>query len=210
MLLNHLHQFLTALIQRPDTGNIAILPNGNKTILGIVTGLCSVTLGHCDFGRADNAFGIHRPHATFCPALQNVFARKVDFIGCRRRFNQLAFRLYCTSFTHLLQFHICRIKTFLLSGCITGLARLAPAKACHADAGAVRPAAGGADKVRQLLTGLPELYRAGGGIGPGGILCQIPALVLAHGALPGPLHLADLVPGVLAAVVLDVPGVQGF
>ena len=83
---------------------------------------------------------IHRPHATFCPALQNVFARKVDFIGCRRRFNQLAFRLYCTSFTHLLQFHICRIKTFLLSGCITGLARLAPAKACHAGAGTVGPA----------------------------------------------------------------------
>ena len=83
---------------------------------------------------------IHRPHATFCPALQNVFARKVDFIGCRRRFNQLAFRLYCTSLTHLLQFHICRIKTFLLSGCITGLARLAPAKACHAGAGTVGPA----------------------------------------------------------------------
>ena len=48
------------------------------------------------------------------------------------------------------------------------------------------------------------------GVGPGGILGQIPALILAHGALPGPLHLADLVPGVSAAVVLDVPGVELF
>ena len=91
-----------------------------------------------------------------------------------------------------------------------GLTALAPAKPGHARPGAVHSAAGDADKVGQLLTGLPELHGAGGGVGPGGILGQIAALVLAHGALPGPLHLADLVPGVLAAVVLDVPGVEGF
>lgn len=86
----------------------------------------------------------------------------------------------------------------------------APAKPRHTGAGAVHSAAGGADKVGQLLTGLPELHGTVGGVGPGGILGQVPALVLAHGALFGPLHLGYLVPGVLAAVVLDVPGVQGF
>lgn len=210
MLFDHLHQFLSALIQRADAGYIAILSDGDKAQLRVITGLCTVSLGHCDLRGADDAFGIHRPHATFCPALQNVFARKVDFIGCRRRFNQLAFCLYCTSFMHLLQFHICRIKTFPLSGCITGLARLTPAKPGHAGACTVGPAAGGADKLGQLLTGLPELHGAGGGVHPGLCFGQIPALILAHGALPGPLHLADLVLGVFFSAVLDVPGVEGF
>lgn len=86
----------------------------------------------------------------------------------------------------------------------------APPKPSNAGAGAVGPAAGDADKVRQLLPGLPQLHRAVGGVGPGGILGQISALVLAHGALFGPLHLGYLVGGVLAAVILDVPRVEGF
>lgn len=86
----------------------------------------------------------------------------------------------------------------------------APAKPCHAGACAVCPAAGGADKVSQLLAGLPELHGTGGGVHPGLCFGQIPALILAHGALSGPLHLADLVPGVSTAVVLDVPGVELF
>lgn len=89
-------------------------------------------------------------------------------------------------------------------------AGLTPAKPGHAGACAVCPAAGGADKVSQLLAGLPELHGTGGGVHPGLCFGQIPALILAHGALPGPLHLADLVLGVFFSAVLDVPGVELF
>lgn len=45
---------------------------------------------------------------------------------------------------------------------------------------------------------------------PGCRLGEIPFLPPAHIAFSGTLHLVDLVPGVLFAVVLDVPGVQLF
>ena len=90
------------------------------------------------------------------------------------------------------------------------LAALAPAELRHAGAGAVHPAAGGLCKLCKALTGSSELHGAVGGVHPGGVLGQIPLLPAAHVALPGPLHLANLVPGVFLAVILDVPGVQLF
>lgn len=210
MLFDHLHQFLSALIQRADAGYIAILSDGDKAQLRVITGLCTVSLGHCDLRGADDAFGIHWPHATFSPALQDVVACKIYLIWSRRGFNEPTFRLYCTSFPHLLQLSICSMEPLLFPGCIAGLAGFTPPKPCHAGACTVGSAAGGADKVGQLLTGLPELHGTGGVIHPGLRFGQIPALILAHGALPGPLHLADLVLGVFFPVVLDVTGVELF
>ena len=77
-------------------------------------------------------------------------------------------------------------------------------------AGAVNPSAGG---LRELGKALAGGFQADGGIGgvrPGCRLGEIPFLPPVHIALSGTLHLVDLVPGVLFAVVLDVPGVQLF
>lgn len=210
MLFDHLHQFLSALIQRADAGYIAILSDGDKAQLRVITGLCTVSLGHCDLRGADDAFGIHWPHTAFSPALQDVVACKIYLIWSRRGFNEPTFRLYCTSFPHLLQLSICSIEPLLFPGRVAGLAALAPPKPMHACPGAVHSAAGGPSEVRKALPGLSEPHGAGGGVSPGGVLGQIPAFPLADGPLPGALHLADLVAGVEPAVILDVPGVEGF
>ena len=119
MLFDHLHQFLSALIQRADAGYIAILSDGDKAQLRVITGLCTVSLGHCDLRGTDDAFGIHWPHTAFSPALQDVVACKIYLIWSRRGFNEPTFRLYCTSFPHLLQLSICSIEPLLFPGCIT-------------------------------------------------------------------------------------------
>ena len=67
----------TALIQRADAGYIAILSDGDKAQLRVITGLCTVSLGHCDLRGADDAFGIHWPHTAFSPALQDVVTCKI-------------------------------------------------------------------------------------------------------------------------------------
>ena len=118
MLFDHLHQFLSALIQRADAGYIAILSDGDKAQLRVITGLCTVSLGHCDLRGTDDAFGIHWPHTAFSPALQDVVACKIYLIWSRRGFNEPTFRLYCTSFPHLLQLSICSIEPLLFPGCI--------------------------------------------------------------------------------------------
>lgn len=107
----------------------------------------------------------------------------------------------------------------------TGITGTTGLLSCYA---ALRPAAGGDVGVGQLgactvhtaAGGLRELgkalaggVQADGGIGgvhPGCRLGEIPFLPPAHIAFSGTLHLVDLVPGVLFAVVLDVPGVQLF
>ena len=87
---------------------------------------------------------------------------------------------------------------------------LAPAELRHADPGAVHMAAGGLDKLRKALAGGFQAHSTVGGVHPGFRLDEIPFLPPAHIALSGSLHLVDLVPGVLFAAILDVPGVQLF
>lgn len=87
---------------------------------------------------------------------------------------------------------------------------LAPAELRHADPGAVHMAAGGLDKLRKALAGGFQAHSTVGGVHPGCRLGEIPFLSPAHIALSGSLHLVDLVPGVLFAAILDVPGVQLF
>ena len=143
MLFDHLHQFLSALIQRADAGYIAILSDSDKAQLRVITGLCTVSLGHCDLRGADDAFGIHWPHTAFSPALQDVVACKIYLIWSRRGFNESTFRLYCTSFPHLLQLSICSIEPLLFQGYIAGPACLTPPKSMYTYPGAVHSAAGG-------------------------------------------------------------------
>ena len=85
---------------------------------------------------------------------------------------------------------------------------LAPAELRHAYPCTVHTAAGG---LRELgkARGF-QAHSAVGGVHPGFRLGEIPFLPPAHIAFSGTLHLVDLVPGVLFAVVLDVPGVQLF
>lgn len=59
MLFDHLHQFLSALVQRANAGYVSVLPNGNKAKLGIITGLSAIALRHCNLGRTNDAFCIH-------------------------------------------------------------------------------------------------------------------------------------------------------
>ena len=92
--------------------------------------------------------------------------------------------------------------------CPRRLAALAPAELRHAYPCAVRPSAGGLRKLGKALAGGFQADGGVGGVQPGGILGEIPFLPPAHIAFSGTLHLVDLVPGVLFAVVLDVPGVQ--
>ena len=87
---------------------------------------------------------------------------------------------------------------------------LALAELRHAGAGTVHPSAGGIGKLRKALAGGFQANRAVGGVHPGCRLGEIPFLPPAHIAFSGTLHLVDLVPGVLFAVILDVPGVQLF
>lgn len=77
-------------------------------------------------------------------------------------------------------------------------------------AGAVNPSAGGLGKLRKALAGGFQAHSTVGGVRPGCRLGEIPFLSPAHIAFSGTLHLVDLVPGVLVAVVLDVSGVQLF
>ena len=77
-------------------------------------------------------------------------------------------------------------------------------------AGTVHTAAGGLGEVRKALAGGFQAHSTVGGVHPGCRLGKIPFLPPAHIALPGSLHLVDLVPGVLFAVVLDVPDVEAF
>ena len=167
MLFDHLHQFLSALIQRADAGYIAILSDGDKAQLRVITGLCTVSLGHCNLRGADDAFGIHWPHTAFSPALQDVVACKIYLIWSRRGFNEPTFRLYCTSFPHLLQLSICSIEPLLFPGCIAGPACLTPPKSMYTCPGAVHSAAGGPSEVCKALPGLPQLHGAGGGVSAG-------------------------------------------
>ena len=77
-------------------------------------------------------------------------------------------------------------------------------------AGAVNPSVGGLRKLGKALAGGFQAHSAVGGVRPGCRLGEIPFLSPAHIAFSGTLHLVDLVPGVLVAVVLDVSGVQLF
>ena len=77
-------------------------------------------------------------------------------------------------------------------------------------AGAVNPSVGGLRKLGKALAGGFQAHSAVGGVHPGFRLGEIPFLSPAHIAFSGTLHLVDLVPGVLVAVVLDVSGVQLF
>ena len=77
-------------------------------------------------------------------------------------------------------------------------------------AGAVNPSAGGIGKLRKALAGGFQADGSIGGVHPGFRLGEIPFLPPAHITFSGTLHLVDFVPGVLFAVVLDVPGVQLF
>ena len=120
------------------------------------------------------------------------------------------FRLYCTSFPHLLQLSICSIEPLLFPGRIAGPACPRSARTHARLSGRCPLCRRWPSEVCKALPGLPELHGTGGGVSPGGVLGQIPAFPLADGPLPGALHLADLVAGVEPAVVLDVPGVEGF
>ena len=66
----------------------------------------------------------------------------------------------------------------------------------------------GLGKLGKALAGGFQAHSAVGGVHPGFRLGEIPFLPPAHIAFSGTLHLVDLVPGVLFAVPLDVPGVQ--
>mgnify|MGYP003171445901 CR=1 FL=1 len=142
MLFDHLHQFLSALVQRANAGYVSVLPNGNKAKLGIITGLGVIALRHCNLGRTNDAFCIHRSHATLCPVLQNVRACKVQNVGRWRGLDKLTSGLYCTSFPHLLQLCIGCIETFLFTGNEANLTAGTATKPCHIGAGAVGSAAG--------------------------------------------------------------------
>lgn len=135
MLFDHLHQFLSALVQRANAGYVSVLPNGNEAKLGIITGLGAIALRHCNLGRTNDAFCIHRSHATLCPVLQNVRACKVQNVGRWRGFDKLTSGLYCTSFPHLLQLCIGCIETFLFTGNEANLTAGTATKPCHAGAG---------------------------------------------------------------------------
>ena len=87
----------------------------------------------------------------------------------------------------------------------TGITGTAGLLSCCA---ALRPAAGGLRKLGKALAGGFQADGGIGGVRPGCRLGEIPFLPPAHIAFSGTLHLVDLVPGVLFAVVLDVPGVQ--
>ena len=91
--------------------------------------------------------------------------------------------------------------------CPTGFT---PAELRHADTGAVHTATRGLCKLCKALAGCSQAHSAVGGVQPGSILGQIPLFPAADVPLPGTLHLGYLVGGVLFAVPLDVPGVQGF
>lgn len=85
---------------------------------------------------------------------------------------------------------------------------LAPAELRHAYPCTVHTAAGGLGEITQALAGGFQAHSTVGGVHPGFRLGEIPFLPPAHIVLSGTLHLTDLVPGVLFAVPLDVPGVQ--
>ena len=171
MLFDHLHQFLSALVQRANAGYVSVLPNGNKAKLGIITGLGAIALRHCNLGRTNDAFCIHRSHATLCPVLQNVRTCKVQNVGRWRGFDKLTSGLYCTSFPHLLQLCIGCIETFLFTGNEANLTAGTATKPCHVGAGAVGSAAGlgmelAARKTLQALKQITVSIEIGGVTGP--------------------------------------------
>ena len=120
-----------------------------------------------------------------------------------------SFRQLCSSAKVLYDYSIFLLLFIVLRRPIRPAA-LAPAKLRHAGAGAVHSAAGGLGEITQALAGGFQAHSAVGGVHPGCRLGEIPFLPPAHIAFSGTLHLVDLVPGVLLAVVLDVPGVQLF
>ena len=209
MLFHHLDDLFPSIVQPAYRTDRTILPDDNETFFRIISVLCTVALADCENGVFSKFIGLRKADLPFSHLLDSV-ALKTQGVWQRRRGNSSSGQFDFTRLTQRRQIVVNGIQSLLpfrRPRCPPGLT---PAKPGHAGAGAVCSAAGGVDKVGQLLTGLPELHGTAGVVHPGLCFGQIPALILAHGALPGPLHLADLVPGVFFPAVLDVPGVELF